>query len=61
MDRIIDMIIQASELSKSTYRISNRYLDKALAIVKPLPRGQSKYALKISQSILENENFRCFA
>lgn len=45
MDRIIDMIVHSDGIEQAR-NISNRYLDKALAIVEQLPTNQSKIALR---------------
>ena len=45
MDRIIE-IINHSDAIEQARNISNRYLEKALAIVEQLPNNQSKTALR---------------
>jgi heptaprenyl diphosphate synthase len=45
MKEIIDDI-KASEAIDKAFSFSERYLHKALEIIKPLPRGQAKYALQ---------------
>lgn len=56
MKEIIDDI-KASEAIDKAFSFSERYLHKALEIIKPLLVDRRSMRCKMSQSILENENF----
>ena len=45
MKEIIEAVKNSAAIDKA-FAFSERYLHKALEIIKPLPRGQAKYALQ---------------
>jgi len=45
MKEIIEAVKNSAAIDKA-FAFSERYLHKALEMIKPLPRGQAKYALQ---------------
>lgn len=59
MKEIIEAVKNSAAIDKA-FAFSERYLHKALEMIKPLPRGQAKYALQNVAKYIENENFSVF-
>ena len=60
MKEIIEAVKNSAAIDKA-FAFSERYLHKALEMIKPLPRGQAKYALQNVAKYIENENFSVFS